>query len=227
MSFYQPSNLYHENLPSSAAAGVHPHLLTHIRLPPLIRPNSHYCLKTQIWNTNTQSESPCLHPPPNYIITPCLIVLVQLRRRRAFVWPVECGTLGIFQRKGSFLDACAKRRSRGWDHGCWCPLLRLLFLALSSSILSASESPDICTIPSVFWVHKSCQPFTSAIMSSHSSLCMRNVQGFSASDDKSRQVAVLDTNRAAPASDNPPWGRSSAVLKESICFSLGSSASRC
>lgn len=59
---------------------------------------------------------------------------VQLRRGRAFVWLVECGALGIFQWKGSFLEADAKEWSRGWDHGCWCPLLFFYFLSLSLTV---------------------------------------------------------------------------------------------
>lgn len=60
---------------------------------------------------------------------------VQLRRGRAFVWLVECGVLGIFQRKGSFLEAPAKRERRGgWDHGCWCPLFFSSLFCLYHSV---------------------------------------------------------------------------------------------
>lgn len=48
----------------------------------------------------------------NYIIIPCLIVPAQLRRGRTFVRSVECGAYGIFQQKGSFLAATAKREGK-------------------------------------------------------------------------------------------------------------------
>lgn len=103
---------------------------------------------------------------PNYIIIPCLIVPVQLRRGRAFVWLLECGALGIFQRKGSFLEDGAKEQSRGWDHGCWCPLLFLhlyhshsIFLGLSSLSLGLCIClwiSQFWTIPSLFCVRLLC-----------------------------------------------------------------------
>lgn len=103
---------------------------------------------------------------PNYIIIPCLIVPVQLRRGRAFVWLLECGALGIFQRKGSFLEDGAKERSRGWDHGCWCPLLffhlyhsHSIFLGLSSLSLGLCIClwiSQFWTIPSLFCVRLLC-----------------------------------------------------------------------
>lgn len=88
----------------------HTLLLLPLLLPPLIRPDSLHCLIIYCkYDTPTHHlRVPVCTSQPNYIIIPCLIVPVQLRRGRTFVWPVECGALGIFQRKGSFLEVTAK-----------------------------------------------------------------------------------------------------------------------
>lgn len=54
---------------------------------------------------------------------------VQLRRGRAFVWPVECGALGIFQRKGSFLEAAAKGEERRVRSQLLVPTLLFFFFS--------------------------------------------------------------------------------------------------
>lgn len=52
------------------------------------------------------------------------------------MWPVECGALGIFQRKGSFLEATAKGEERRVRSRLLVPTL--LFLSLLCLSLSPS-----------------------------------------------------------------------------------------
>lgn len=150
---------------------------------------------------------------------PCLIVLVQLRRRRAFVWPVECSTLGIFQRKGQFSGRqCQEEKQRVRSRLLVPTPLSFLFCSGFFNSISLWISWHLYNPITLLSPHVLPTIHTSNYVLMEWPLDEECTGFFFASDDKSRQVAVLDTNRAAPASDNPPWGQSSAVQKESICF---------
>lgn len=112
----------------------HTLLLLPLLLPPLIRPDSLHCLIIYCkYDTPTHHlRVPVCTSQPNYIIIPCLIVPVQLRRGRTFVWPVECGALGIFQRKGSFLEVTAKGEEKRVRSRLLVPTLFFFSLSFSS-----------------------------------------------------------------------------------------------